>query len=89
MNRKESVEMEMHTHGVATIRQKGGRLLVLAAMMGSFAAAGVPAAAPAEVCTPNANGVANSQGNADRASNDNCAPAWGRKAGDHTGRKVG
>jgi hypothetical protein len=63
------------------------RLLIVAAIAGSVATSAAPA--PADVCTTNANGIANSNGAAAQAATDACAPAWGRRAGEHTGRKVG
>ncbi len=65
----------------------GRRLLIVAVTAGSFAASAAPA--PALDCTTNANGIANSQGVAANAATTACAPAYGRKAGYHTGRKVG
>ncbi len=74
-------------HFVARFTKSSRRLLIVAAIGGSMAASAAPA--PADDCTTNANGIANSNGVAAQAATDACAPAWGRQAGDHTGRKVG
>jgi len=63
------------------------RLVLVAAIVGSAATSVAPASA--DVCNTNANGIANSNGAAAGAATSACAPAWGRQAGDHTGRKVG
>jgi hypothetical protein len=81
--RLESVAMRTHSHLIKTSR----RLLIVAAIAGSGATSVAPASA--DVCSTNANGIANSNGAAAGAATSACAPAWGRQAGDHTGRKVG
>jgi hypothetical protein len=71
----------------AWMRHGVRKLVVLAAIVGSFAAFPLPA--QGDDCSTNSNGVANSNGAATTAATQACAPAWGSKAGDHTGRKVG
>ena len=66
---------------------RGVRLLVL---VPAVAMAWILPAPPARAsCTPNAIGIANSNGVAMIAAPDACAPAYGQPAGGGTGRKVG
>ena len=71
-------------HGLRKI----GRLLIVPAAALAFSPAA--GSASAAICDTNANGIAHSSGQvATGASTSACAPAWGRKAGDATGRKAG
>ena len=63
------------------------RLVILAAIAGSFAASAAPA--PAEPRTANANGIEHSGGAAARAATAACPPAWGRDGGSTGGRDGG
>jgi hypothetical protein len=63
------------------------RLVILAAIAGSFAASAAPA--PAEPRTANANGIEHSGGAAARAATAACPPAWGRDGGSTEGRDGG
>jgi hypothetical protein len=71
----------------AWMRHGVRKLVMLAAITGSFAAFPLPA--HGTDCSTNSTGVANSLGTADTAATQACAPAWGSKSGSSTGRKVG
>ena len=78
----------IHAHTCYRWR-RGVRLLVL---VPAVAMAWILPASPARascVPSPNATGIANSNGVAMIAAPDACPPAYGRPAGGGTGRKVG